>query len=53
MTTATRHAGSPGRFGRWLVVVGLTGVALIWLLPYLWMVATSFKTLPEIVHAPT
>lgn len=27
--------------------------ALFWLLPYLWMVLTSFKTLPEIVQHPT
>lgn len=27
--------------------------AAVWLLPYLWMLATSFKTLPEIVRAPT
>ena len=26
--------------------------ALVWVGPYLWMVATSFKTLPEIVAAP-
>jgi sn-glycerol 3-phosphate transport system permease protein len=31
----------------------LGAVALLWLLPYLWMVVTSFKTLPEIVRAPT
>ncbi|HMR79930.1 MAG TPA: hypothetical protein PKD61_32705, partial [Polyangiaceae bacterium] len=28
-------------------------VALLWLLPYAWMVSTRFKTLPEIVRAPT
>jgi sn-glycerol 3-phosphate transport system permease protein len=28
-------------------------VALVWLGPYAWMVLTSFKTLPEIVQAPT
>jgi sn-glycerol 3-phosphate transport system permease protein len=32
--------------------VALFGVALLWLLPYLWMVITSLKTLPEIVAAP-
>jgi sn-glycerol 3-phosphate transport system permease protein len=32
---------------------GLFAVALIWLLPYVWMVVTSLKTLPEIVAAPT
>jgi sn-glycerol 3-phosphate transport system permease protein len=29
------------------------GAAALWILPYLWMVATSFKTLPEIVADPT
>ncbi|MEZ4226293.1 MAG: carbohydrate ABC transporter permease [Polyangiaceae bacterium] len=33
------------------VALGL--VACLWLLPYAWMVSTSFKTLPEIVRAPT
>lgn len=33
--------------------LGLLVVALVWLLPYVWMVATSLKTLPEIVKAPT
>jgi sn-glycerol 3-phosphate transport system permease protein len=27
-------------------------VALVWLLPYAWMVVTSLKTLPEILRAP-
>jgi sn-glycerol 3-phosphate transport system permease protein len=36
-----------------LVVVGLSVVALVWLVPYAWMVSTSLKTLPEIVAAPT
>ena len=31
----------------------LAAVAALWLLPYAWMVLTSFKTLPEIVSAPT
>lgn len=31
----------------------LVAVGLLWLLPYLWMVVTSLKTLPEIVRAPT
>lgn len=30
----------------------LVGIGLLWLLPYAWMVITSFKTLPEIVQAP-
>jgi sn-glycerol 3-phosphate transport system permease protein len=29
------------------------GAALVWLAPYAWMVSTSLKTLPEIVHDPT
>ena len=33
------------------VVLGM--IALFWLAPYAWMVLTSFKTLPEIVQAPT
>lgn len=35
------------------VNVGLAVISLLWLAPYLWMVSTSFKTLPEIVAAPT
>ncbi len=27
-------------------------IGLVWLLPYAWMLSTSFKTLPEIVQAP-
>lgn len=38
---------------RLLVNVALLAVALLWLAPYAWMVLTSFKTLPEIVEAPT
>lgn len=34
------------------LVLASTAAAL-WLLPYAWMVATSFKTLPEIVAHPT
>lgn len=33
--------------------LGLLLVGLIWLLPYAWMVSTSFKTLPEILKQPT
>jgi sn-glycerol 3-phosphate transport system permease protein len=33
--------------------VGLGMLAALWVLPYAWMVLTSFKTLPEIVAAPT
>lgn len=32
--------------------LGLVLVAAIWVLPYLWMLLTSFKTLPEIVARP-
>ncbi|HMI84249.1 MAG TPA: carbohydrate ABC transporter permease [Polyangiaceae bacterium] len=28
-------------------------VAVLWVGPYVWMVLTSFKTLPELLHAPT
>ncbi|MBX3181527.1 MAG: carbohydrate ABC transporter permease [Polyangiaceae bacterium] len=38
---------------RGAVNLGLLAVGLVWLLPYAWMVVTSFKTLPEIVEAPT
>ena len=39
--------------GATLLKIGLGLVALLWLLPYVWMLSTSFKTLPEIVAAPT
>ena len=39
---------------RYLAVLALACVAAAaWLVPYAWMVATSFKTLPEIVAHPT
>jgi sn-glycerol 3-phosphate transport system permease protein len=41
------------RIGPLLANAGLLLCALIWLFPYLWMVLTSFKTLPEIVADPT
>jgi sn-glycerol 3-phosphate transport system permease protein len=37
---------------RWGMRLLLLGAALLWLLPYAWMVSTSLKTLPEIVKAP-
>src|SRR5690606_39756681 len=37
----------------WALDAVLLLTALLWLLPYLWMVLTSFKTLPEIVRHPT
>ena len=37
---------------RWLLTIVLTLAALVWLLPYAWMVSTSFKSLKEIVAAP-
>lgn len=40
------------RLRRMMPVVAACLVALAWLLPYAWMVATSFKTLPEIVARP-
>lgn len=42
---------SPGR--RVALTVVLVVTAVIWVGPYLWMVSTSFKTLDEIVAAPT
>ena len=47
----TRTLRSPLTDGVVNVLLGL--VAAVWLLPYLWMLSTSFKTLPEIVRAPT
>ena len=38
---------------KWGLDLVLLLTALLWLLPYLWMVLTSFKTLPEIVQSPT
>lgn len=38
---------------RWALSGLLLAAALVWLLPYAWMVITSLKTLPEIVRAPT
>jgi len=34
----------------WLALVLLVG--LVWVGPYAWMIATSFKTLPELLHDP-
>jgi sn-glycerol 3-phosphate transport system permease protein len=48
-----RSAGPERRFGTFATELGLGAVALVWLVPYLWMVLTSLKTLPEIVAAPT
>lgn len=47
----TRTLRQPLREG--VIDVGLGLAALVWLLPYLWMLSTSLKTLPEIVRAPT
>src|SRR5690606_9801776 len=41
----------PGR--RWGLDFVLLVTALCWILPYVWMTLTSFKTLPEIVRDPT
>jgi sn-glycerol 3-phosphate transport system permease protein len=39
---------------RYVAVLALACAAsAVWLLPYVWMVVTSFKTLPEIVAHPT
>lgn len=41
-----------GRAGKVAVYVAATLAALAWLLPYAWMVSTSFKTLGEILARP-
>ena len=38
---------------RWGLDFVLLVTALFWILPYVWMTLTSFKTLPEIVRDPT
>ncbi len=38
--------------GAWARTAVLVVVGLLWVGPYLWMVSTSLKTLPEIVSAP-
>ena len=43
------RSGSRG----WLAQGALVVVALVWLLPYLWMGLTSLKPLGEIINAPT
>jgi sn-glycerol 3-phosphate transport system permease protein len=54
VTTPERQVGARSvTYGRALARVGLGLVALLWLLPYAWMILTSFKTLPEIVRAPS
>jgi sn-glycerol 3-phosphate transport system permease protein len=44
---------SRSRFGGWLGHGVLSGVALVWLFPYLWMGLTSLKPLAEIISSPT
>lgn len=44
---------SSSGWSRAAVNLGLLAIALLWLLPYAWMIVTSIKTLPEIVAAPT
>lgn len=53
MALSARSAGSRNPIRRGVVNLTLLVVALVWLLPYAWMVVTSLKTLPEIVAAPT
>lgn len=36
----------------WLARSGLILVSLVWLTPYLWMLVTSLKSLPELLRAP-
>ncbi|MCA9597388.1 MAG: carbohydrate ABC transporter permease [Myxococcales bacterium] len=47
------HSRSAGAASPIWINTLLALVALVWLLPYAWMLSTSFKTLPEIVRAPT
>jgi sn-glycerol 3-phosphate transport system permease protein len=47
------HAAARRSRASWLGEIGLGFVALIWLLPYLWMGLTSLKPLAEIISAPT
>ncbi len=58
-TTRTDHAGSagPGRLARfqssgWPVYLLLIGLALIYIMPFLIQIATSFKTEPEAAANP-
>ena len=50
--SGTHSHRSRSRVGHHLLLLGLSAIALLWLLPYAWMVITSFKTLPELVAAP-
>jgi len=50
--TGTGTRGWGARLARWSSWAVLLAVALVWVGPYLWMVSTSLKTLPEIVAAP-
>jgi sn-glycerol 3-phosphate transport system permease protein len=52
-TPSGSRQGLLERFGQAGSYAAYGAIALLWLLPYAWMVATSFKTLPEIVAAPT
>ena len=36
----------------WVACVPIAVAATLWIGPYLWMVSTSFKTLPELLQAP-
>lgn len=51
MHSSQRTARRP--FNIYLGKLGLLIAGVLWLLPYAWMVSTSFKTLPEIVNLPT
>ena len=49
----TVPANAQHQLARLAGVLALVVVAAGWLLPYVWMVLTSLKTLPEITNAPT
>lgn len=48
MTSARRRGPS-----EWLLRAVCLAVGALWLFPYAWMTLTSFKSLDEILHAPT
>ncbi len=53
MAPARRVSASSVTPRRVAVTLGLGLLGLLWVLPYAWMLLTSFKTLPEIVRAPS
>ena len=52
MAASTRLVGAPRRGGRVLVYAALTILAVLWLVPFAWAVATSLKPDAETTIAP-